>query len=37
MLNRIVYESEHTGLNFFTDGKTAYAKSRHNNRRNGTY
>tara|TARA_R110002020_G_scaffold429296_1_gene638822 strand:+ start:1680 stop:2279 length:600 start_codon:yes stop_codon:yes gene_type:complete len=23
---RIVYESEHTGLNFFTDGKTAYVK-----------
>ena len=23
---RVVYESEHTGLNFFTDGKTAYCK-----------
>ncbi len=23
---RIVYESEHTGLNFFTDGTTAYVK-----------
>ena len=23
---RIVYESEHTGLNFFSDGKTAYVK-----------
>jgi hypothetical protein len=23
---RVVYESEHTGLNFFTDGKTAYVK-----------
>ena len=23
---RKVYESEHTGLNFFTDGKTAYVK-----------
>tara|TARA_R110000851_G_scaffold98888_2_gene213640 strand:+ start:1589 stop:2188 length:600 start_codon:yes stop_codon:yes gene_type:complete len=23
---RIIYESEHTGLNFFTDGKTAYVK-----------
>lgn len=23
---RIVYESEHTGLNYFTDGKTAYVK-----------
>ena len=23
---RIVYESEHTGLNFFTDGKSAYVK-----------
>jgi len=23
---RTVYESEHTGLNFFTDGKTAYVK-----------
>jgi hypothetical protein len=23
---RIIYESEHTGLNYFTDGKTAYVK-----------
>jgi len=23
---RVVYESEHTGLNFFTDGKSAYVK-----------
>ena len=23
---RVVYESEHTGLNYFTDGKTAYVK-----------
>ena len=23
---RVVYESEHTGLNFFTDGTTAYVK-----------
>ena len=23
---RKVYESEHTGLNFFTDGRTAYVK-----------
>jgi hypothetical protein len=24
--NRIIYEDPHTGLNFFTDGKTAYVK-----------
>ncbi len=24
--NRIVYESEHTGLNYFTDGNTGYVK-----------
>jgi len=23
---RVIYESEHTGLNYFTDGKTAYVK-----------
>ena len=25
-MQRIIYESEHTGLNYFTDGKTAYVK-----------
>ena len=25
-MQRIIYESEHTGLNYFTDGNTAYVK-----------